>query len=202
MRAEHKRPLVAFAAVSATSALLLSQALFAAPDEVDRDRPAASQSSTRSTGSPASSATPANGLAVEGVTASPSKAPVVVKAIGSPPTLMARDDAGPDASSGATQDPADTPPSNDAGSTPESEEPSSQPDPTSTGEPGPDSDSDSNSGSDSGEDPDEEEVPGDGDTSGHGPRSTPPHGPWSSPGVPPLSPGNNEPPSGSGTSTP
>jgi hypothetical protein len=169
MDAEHKRPLAAFVIVSATSALLLGQSLSSRPESPDTTRQTASHATHQPSGPSSSSADPANGLAVHGVTASPTYTPV--KSIGRAPMLMARGDDGLGVSVGAVRDPHQTGAPKPAGPASESQEtaptePTESPEPTPSG------------------DPDEEEQ-GDGVP---GPRSTPPHGPWNTGDPPPLGP--------------
>lgn len=102
MDAEHKRPLVAFVVVSATSALLLGQSLLAQSPSDDKP-PGASQVSGQSDSSSGPPSSPASGQAVDGVTSTP--ATHVVKSIGRAPMLTARDD-GLSVSIDAVKDPA------------------------------------------------------------------------------------------------
>lgn len=183
MHPEHKRPLAAFVLVTATSAVLLSQALFAAPSTPDAVRPASSGASSESTASP-TGGSPANGHAVDGVTASPTDLPVVVKTIGRPPTIIAFDEV-LDVSTGAIEDPAPTAPPKAGGTGPAGGQPSTPPEPTPTGEPDP------------GEGQPDEDQQG-----GRGPKVNPPSGPWHSPELPPIGPGGHGTPSGPASHTP
>ena len=178
MDAEHKRPLAAFVVVSTASALLLGQSLSAGSGSGDTARPAASQSVPGPTSPASSSADPANGHAVDGVTASPTYLPV--KSIGRAPMLMARGDDGLGVSTGALHDPADPddlepPKTGGPASGPQGQEPPEATEPTPT------------------DVPDEEEG-GSEDDGIPGPKSTPPHGPWSTGDPPPLGPGTHTPP--------
>jgi hypothetical protein len=107
MDAEHKRPLAAFVAVSATGALLLGQSLVTQPDPSDANRSTGSQATSEPTTSSAPSGSPSNGKAVAGITAAPTYLPV--KSIGSAPKLMARDDDGLEVTVGAVRDPEGKP---------------------------------------------------------------------------------------------
>lgn len=186
MDAEHKRPLVAFVVVSATSALLLGQALASGRETGDTARPAASHASPGSTHPASPSSDPANGHAVDGVTPTPTYP--VVKSIGRAPMLLARGDGGLEVSTGAVRDPDGTQPPTSEGPAagPQGQEPSETPGPTPSGEPG----------------------SGDGDAQGNGgngtpgPKNPPSHGPWSTGDPPPLGPGTHTPPATPSPSNP
>jgi len=175
MDAEHRRPLAAFVIVSTASALLLGQSLSSGSGSGDTARPAASRSVSGSTSPASSSADPANGHAVDGVTASPTYPPV--KSIGRAPMLTARGDDGLGVSTGAIHDPdgAEPPKTGGPASGQQGQEPSEATEPTPTDVP---DDDDGSTGDDG--------IPG--------PTSTPPHGPWSTGDPPPLGPGSHTPP--------
>ena len=161
MDAEHKRPFAAFLVVSAASALLLGQSLHSQTGPSGADRPAASQASGNATKRSSPSGSPANGQAVEGITAAPKYLPV--KSIGPAPMLMARGDDGLDISMGAVQDsdgklssPAggvQTRNSDDSSPGPQGSGPSETPEPDPSGAPDEDDDAQGNSG-DHSQDPD------------------------------------------------
>jgi hypothetical protein len=177
MDAEHKRPFAAFVVVSATSALLLGQALIGGSESGDTAQPAASQTSGRSVTPSSPSVDPANGHAVDGVTPSPTYLPV--KSIGRAPTLMARGDDGVGVSTGAVRDPDGTEPPETGGPAtgPQGQEPSGTPHPTPSGEPG----------------TDDGDAQGNDDNGTTGPKSPPPHGPWSTGDPPPTGPDSHTP---------
>jgi hypothetical protein len=189
--AEHKRPFAAFLVVSAASALLLGQSLHSQAGPGGADRPAASQASGEATRQLSPSAGPANGQAVEGITAAPTYPPV--KSIGDAPMLMAREDDDLDIALGAVHDPdgklssptggVRTGDSEDASPGPQGSGPSETPEPGPSG--GPDEDGDSQ-----------------GSSGGHsqGPDGKPPRGPRNDDVLPtPQLPDPRPAPSGSAT---